>query len=496
MIDPELFKNDLISNYFHSVAPIGYKFSYWLGAKSGISPLILAKIIPIFLAIITTLYLFRFFLEILPISFGAFLATLILNINIWLKDDLVSGTPRAFVYPIFAAFLYYLVKRSLIPCLITIALQGLFFPQLVFVENVLLTIRLFDWQNNKIRFTQDQINYIFWFFGLVTSLIVLLPFALHVSEFGSVITINKMKIMPEYQLNGRIEYFGFNPFFLPFKSSSGLGAPIFPPFILLGLFLPLALKKSRIFINITILLQLFIASLMMFIIASFVPLILYFPGRYTYHILRFILAIFTAILICILIEYLENQLNKKKKIILTFGIILLLIPSFIPPLFLRLQEWRIGENPEIYHFYASKPKDILVASLASDTSNIPAFAKRSVLFSTEFALPIHPVYYNQMKQRAIDLIKAQYSTNLGDTQKLINKYGIDYIMLEPTTFSLDYLLQQKWLVNSSFNNVILKTSQQLKQGEIPALTEVVEQCSIKKSKNLTVLDAECITKIN
>ncbi|GFE68910.1 hypothetical protein [Chroococcus sp. FPU101] len=505
-IDSELFKNDLIFNYFQSVAPTGYKLFYWLGAKLGISPMLLAKIIPVFLAMITTSYFYKFSLIILPIPFSAFLSTLILNINIWLKDDLVSGTPRAFVYPIFAAFLYYLVRRSLILCLIIIALQGLFFPQLVFVQVLLLTIRLLEWKNNHFRFILDKTNYLFWSLGLVVSFLVLLPFALHISEFGSVITLEQMKQMPEYYINGRIEYFGFNPLFLPFKSSSGIGAPTFPPFIWLSLGLPFVLKKSQFLASLVnqelkILWQLLLASLIMYIAASIVPLRLYFPGRYTYHSLKFVMAISSAIVILALLNYFDTKLKQKfsiqtTKFILILVAIIFLLPAFTPALFLRLQEWRIGKNQEIYHFFASKPKDILIASLTPDTSNLPAFAQRSVLFSTEFALPIHPVYYNQMQQKAIDLIQAQYSSNLADIQNLIKKYGIDYLMIEPTFFNSDYLLQRKWLINSSFNDIVLKTTAKLKQNQLPALTQVINLCSVKTTEKLIVLDAECITKKN
>lgn len=504
-IDAELFKNDLISNYFQAVAPNGYKFFYWLGAKLGISPMLLAKISPVFLAMITTIYFYRFSLIILPIPFSAFLSTLILNINIWLKDDLVSGTPRAFVYPIFAAFLYYLVKGSLIPCLITIALQGLFFPQLVFVQVLLLTIRLLEWKNNRLTFTPIKNNYIFWGLGLVVSFLVLLPFALHVSEFGSVITLEQMKQMPEYYINGRIEYFGFNPLFLPFKSSSGLGAPTFPPFIWFSLGLPFVLKKSHLASLVTqefkILWQLLLASFMMYIAASIVPLHLYFPGRYTYHSLRFVMAISSAIVILAFLNYFYTKIKQKfsiqtTKFVLTFVAIILLLPAFTPTLFLRLQEWRVGENPEIYQFFATKPKDILIASLTSDTSNLPTFAQRSVLFSTEFAIPIHLVYYNQMQQRAIDLIQAQYSSDLADVQKFIKKYGINYLMIEPTSFNSDYLLQQKWLINSSFKDIVLEMTEQLKKNQPPALTQVINLCSVKTTEKLIVLDAACLTNKN
>lgn len=503
-LDPKLFQNDLISKYFQSVAPIGYKFFYWFGAFLNISPMLIAKIIPVFLAIITTIYFYKFSLLILPIPFSAFLATSILNINIWLKDDLVSGTPRAFIYPIFAAFLYYLVKRSLIPCLLTIALQGLFFPQLVFVQVLLLKIRLFEWKNQQIKFTSERTNYTFWGLGLIVAFLVLLPFAIHVSEFGSAVTLEQMKQMPEYAQNGRIEYFGFNLFVLPFKSSSGFGAPMFPPFIWLSLGLLLVLRKSEILAGliaqeIKIFWQILLASFILFMVASLIPLRLYFPGRYTYHSLRFVMSISAAIVILALFNYFYNKLNQRfsiiiTKLILVFVSVLILIPAFTPSIFLRLQEWRIGENQEIYQFFTTKPKDILIASLTPDTSNLPAFSQRSVLFSTEFALPIHPVYYNQMKQRAIDLIEAQYSSNLTEIQDFIKKYKIDYLMLEPSSFKPNYLLEQKWLINSSFKDIVLETAERLKQNQIPALTQVINLCSVETTKRLTILNAECIIK--
>ena len=50
------------------------------------------------------------------------MATLMFNQNIWRKDDLVSATPRAFIYPLFLAFLFYWCRKFLFPCLITIEL--------------------------------------------------------------------------------------------------------------------------------------------------------------------------------------------------------------------------------------------------------------------------------------------------------------------------------------------------------------------------------------
>ncbi|NJM85550.1 MAG: hypothetical protein HC839_05410, partial [Leptolyngbyaceae cyanobacterium RM2_2_21] len=39
-------------------------------------------------------------------------------------DDVVSATPAAFIYPLLLAFLYYLLRRSRLPCLLSIFSNG------------------------------------------------------------------------------------------------------------------------------------------------------------------------------------------------------------------------------------------------------------------------------------------------------------------------------------------------------------------------------------
>ena len=126
--DPELFPDDLIANYYQTVAPSGYSFLYRIGAAAGIDPMRLSKILPILLGLITTAYCFGFTLQLLPVPFAAFLSSLLLNQALWSRDDIVSATARAFLYPLFMAFLYYLARRKFIPSLVALTLQALFYP--------------------------------------------------------------------------------------------------------------------------------------------------------------------------------------------------------------------------------------------------------------------------------------------------------------------------------------------------------------------------------
>jgi len=513
-VDPQLFPNDLIADYYQSIQPIGYKSCFWLMTKLGVEPVIFAKILPIVLALITTVYLFQFTLQILPVPASGFLTTFILNQNFWFKDDISSASPRAFLYPIFAAFLYFLSRQSLIPCLITIALQGLFFPQAVLLEIAILTVRLLQWQNGKPQISSNREDYLFWLCGVAVALIVLLPFALESSKFGAIITVAQMRAMPEYGWRGRNEYFGVHPLKFIFGGSSGLRAPLLPLIIWFSIGLPLLLKSKLPLVQsitqkVEILAQVLFASLAMFLLAHLLLFKLYYPNRYTYHSLRFVMATAAGIAILILLatgwrwlhhkQQTETPLSQRElrltRLIGLFIVISIVIPA-VPVLFLNSQGWIVGEASEIYQFLASQPKNIVIASVAKEADNLPAFSQRSVLVSREVAIPFHLGYYEQLQERATAIIRSQYSSELTEAKQAIQQHGIDFFLLDRTAFDPSYLFTKDWLINSSFREVVLEASTRLKQGNIPAFAQLEDQCATVSTEAYILLDAACILNID
>ena len=119
LVDPDLFVGDAIAHYFTAIQPVGFQLFYRLFALVGIEPLALAKFLPLLLALVTTGYCFWIALLLLPIPMSGVLTTLLLNQNIWIRDDLIAASPRSFVYPIFSAFLYYLLKDSKVSYLVS-----------------------------------------------------------------------------------------------------------------------------------------------------------------------------------------------------------------------------------------------------------------------------------------------------------------------------------------------------------------------------------------
>ncbi len=679
-LDPELFPNDLIADYFQSVAPWGYQTFYWLFSQVGIDPMFLNKLLPLGLSLVTAAYCFGICFEILPIPFAGFIASVLLSQNLWLQNDIASATPRAFLYPLFLAVLYYLLRKLLIPFLVAIALLGLFYPQYVILTALILIIRFLDWEKGKFCLSKNRLDYIFSGVGLGVSLLMILFYALNSSNYAPVITASQAKLLPEFGEAGRSVFFLQNSWeFFIFNSRSGiLPEKLFLPHILiLGLFLPILFQKEegrrkkeegktynlfqkeegrrkkeeektynlfqkeeerrkkeegrgrrkeeegkfynldnginfprqlplvkqiiskinkkqevtrknqegksynldygikflrqllfqkeegrrkkeegkihnldngrkifrqlplvkqiiskinkkqearrknqegksynldnvinflrqlplvkQITPNIKLLPQILLAGVALFVTGHLLLFQLHLPSRYTNHSFRIVLAIETAITICITLDaifhWVSKQPSSKNRRILGFIIIgflgILLIGDMSLWKNFPYPHYHKGKSPEVYEFFAQQPKDILIASLSKEVNYIPTFSQRSVLFAWEYAIPYHLGYYNQIKQRATEFIFAQYHSDIQWMENFIDTYGIDFLILDREAFIPEYVLKNRWLRQWYFqigNQIEIN----LQNGNIPAIVNTIDKCSVLETENLWVLSAKCI----
>ena len=519
-IDPNLFPNDLIADYFQSVAPAGYSSLYRAIAFFNINPLFINKLLPLVLGLFSTAYCFGFSLQIIPLPFTGFLASLMLNQNLWMKDDLVSATPRAFTYPFLLAFLYYLSRKSLLPTLAAIVLLGLFYPQAVFICVGILILRLLDWNSGGFRFSQQKQDYLFCAVGVGVAFLVMLPYALKSSEFAPVITVAQAKQLPEFWSGGRTTFFSKNTINYFLGGRSGIFAPeVFSPFTLFTAFLlpllmlfptkfPLLKKIQR---EIAILPQMLVVSVGMFVLAHILLFKLHLPSRYTGHTFRIILAISAAIVLTVLLEAALSNFNRSANIYSYFRKILALIFAgfiafsllFYYPYFIKnfpKTSYEKGKVPDLYEFFRKQPKDITIASIAEETNNLPAFSQRSIFIGREYAIPYHFGYYSKFRQRVIDLTQAQYSENLENVKSFIQENGIDFWLLQYGTFTPEYiqtnsLLKQYYRSNINQDKLVKITkeiSQSLQQGKVSALSKAISNCTAAEIQDFIVLDAKCI----
>ena len=170
------------------------------------------------------------------------------------------------------------------------------------------------------------------------------------------------------------------------------------------------------------------------------------------------------------------------------------VVPFIPSIFLSYQDWSTGNSPELYRFIAGQPKNTMVAGLGIETSNIPSFSLRSVLFSQELAISFHVKYYQEIRKRIIQVLTAQYSTDSKDIQTVIQNYGIDYWLLDQNAFDPQYLTRKgnDWLLQYQPQTDQARLS--LAQGMKPAIAGMIKPCSVLQTNRITLLESSCMLR--
>jgi hypothetical protein len=544
-VEEDLFPKDLIADYFQSVAPAGYTWVYRLMAMVGIEPLLLHKLLPPVLGAIATCYCFGICVELLSIPISGFIGALLLNQTLWMRDDIVAATPVAFVYPLLLAFLYYLLKGNLLGVGSAIAILGLFYPQCVFVcAGVLILQLVWEIRNRLCRggFHQQSLTLTdnlskpapptdikenllplsflsFYIITLAVAILILLPYAFKPSEFGPIITAAEGKTLPTFQPDGWSNFFdqdlvkfwfcGKRSGMLPTEwcvLTSNYSALLIPPQLLAALALPILLRYPSRFPllkqvrGIDILPQMLIVSISWFFLAHLLLFRLHLPNRYTEHSFRIVVAIAATITIISLIDILLNHRfsipNPKSKILLSFLIVFALL--LYPPL-LKLQgysfaadSYTVGKEPALYKFFQSQPKDITIASIAKEANNLPSFAHKSILIGGQgYALPYHQKYYAEIKRRTLDLIKAQYSTDLKQIKRFIQTYKVDLWLLDRAAFTLYYVENNNWMEEFQAKQPIANT---IRQGTVPVLSSLLGKCSVFDTELFAVLEASCLLK--
>jgi len=497
-VDPDLFPDDLIADYFQSVAPWAYTLLYRVFIALGINPLVLSKLIPPVLALLTTGLVYYLSLQLLPIPFAGAIAALLTNHLIWAHDDLASASPRAFMIPIFLAFLLALVQRRIGWSLAMVVLQGLFYPQYIFVFSGLLVLQLVPWKEGRLQWVRDRSVWILSVSGLVTAFLVLLPFALSTSDYGPVITREEALQLPEFFPGGRSVFFNEDPLaFWINGMRSGL-FPTFKPFMMgVGLALPFLVRFPQRFPlvqrlrHLDLLVQVPLVAIALFFAAHLLLFRLHLPSRYTAYTLRFTLVLAATCSLVVLLDAALRSLQARASpwrwgaIALT-TLLVLLFPLY-DPRFPRTN-YTEGRSPALYQYLADQPKDIRVASLLREADPIPTFSHRSVVVSREYTIPYHVGYANQIRARAIALTNAQYALQPTPLLDAIRTYGITHWLINDESFDPN-VLKKSWL--RQYPDAMQQAQQNLATGQ-PLLAQAASPCEVFREGDRSLLDAQCI----
>ena len=104
-----------------------------------------------------------------------------------------------------------------------------------------------------------------------------------------------------------------------------------------------------------------------------------------------------------------------------------------------------GVDPGLYHFFDLQPATIRIASLSDEANNLPTFCQRSIIIGAECAVPFHPGYYLPLRDRGLQIARAQYSANRAVLQKCLRDQRIDFWLLDRKAFSRHYWRKSRLL---------------------------------------------------
>jgi hypothetical protein len=391
-------------------------------------------------------------------------STIVFTQSLWLNSDLASATPRAFLYPLLSAFLYYQQRDSFAGIFLSIALAALFFPPAALLCLAVLGFACLRWKNGaQLVQLRSYRDYKLFAAALLVTFICLLPYLAQTRAFGPMVTFAQAKRMSEFGPKGRVPIFSSSWWGYWVAENVGVHAPPSrPPWILAIYLWPLLRRFPSQFPLLKSIVrgarpvpQIIAGSLSLFLMAHLLLFRLYLPNRYTASVTRVLLSLLGGGAMVALMDAALRRVATKPAMqtrfrqtviiaafTLLLGIVLsypLLLPKFPTASYIR------GVDPDLYRFFARQGVSARIASLSDEADNLPSFSHRSVVIGAECAVPFHPGYYLPLRDRGLQIARAQYATDPAAVQKVVRDQQIDFWLLDADAFSDQYLYKSRLL---------------------------------------------------
>ncbi|MFH1441738.1 MAG: hypothetical protein ABIH18_06870 [Candidatus Omnitrophota bacterium] len=471
-MDKELFKNDIITDFYYAKNPWGLNIFYFI-TSFFCSPIPITKVLPFILCALSVFYIFRlcFFSTGL---YSAIIASILFIFTSWSRKIFsVFGTGDGADFGIlfFIMFLYFFTNRKFFKSSFTLILLSLFYPPLFLI---CFFVYLFYFLIETVKNKKGEIKHILLLL-FITSIISIILLKNYSLKDISLISLESMKNMQEFYEGGRTPV--LFPSFLKQITNyqSGLAMDSSLSFLLgLSIFIIIILRKKLIklpkeywyFITI---------SLFFFIISNIFMYKFYGPSRFMRYSLPLFLILFISTHIAAIIR--KNTASLKAQLIILCISISLIGLYFIP----CLQKYYIIANqPELYNYLQTLPKNILIAGHPSLMDNIPTFAKRKVLINEETSEPYYNNYYPIIKKRTYDFFKAYYSCSPKEIYNFCKRYNITHIIVYTPHFNGDYLKTGNFYINpfNEYINSLIPSNPKFALIRIPKSEKVFEKKDI------------------
>lgn len=437
LIDRYILNDDVRKGGDELIGYLGIPYDiFFIAIRSLIDPILLSKIIPFFVSVFFSVFLFKTGKNLKNKKVGLMLALFSL-LYFWSTDTFFGGLRRGFAALVMAAFLYYITEKKYGKSAVCFIISLFVYPPvalLILLTGCIYTLWNYPYSKKGIR-TNRKIKIFF------IAILILLLFAISLIylTFSNSFGYSELNSIPEFSSLGRFS-FVFDDISYYFLTSERIGISLTPMLTFIFIvFLITGFINFKRFQFPSELTMLLISGITLYLISFLIFPAIYYPGRFIKYSLPFFLISACSINL--------DSITKKVSFIkfkhllfwffITFSIIFFLI-TFIP-------HWLMSCNqPELYKFIDTKFKDNPYALIAGHPRTISCvywythFNRRNFLIDNEFYPQFDEIKTRKFEKRTFDFFKAYYSSNMSEIKSFCSKYNITHIIIEPYLFSDEF----------------------------------------------------------
>ena len=426
--DPGLFPNDPLVDFIASPRfdPPGYSALYAVGVRV-LDALIFSKLLGLALCSVVAWAAYR-----LGKRWGGdlsgFLA--VLAAGGLMFDNLRGGLPRAFAFPILLLGLLAVAGKRRFAFGLTFVVAALFYPPMIFN---LAALALF-FLPSLLRTPWATILRL----GGPTLVAAGITLASYggggEADFGRFIDAETAKARPEFQENGRAEFwvedsvrFWLGDWSYNRSACGLLSNQVMLP--LLGLLLVAVVRRKK-FVAPPLLGWLFLSGGLLFLLAHALLFRLFLPSRYTLYAWPAALGILLAINLGTWIgDYGLLVRHRGRVRAAMVGLTLLVLASLLAG---SLAKSKAPEPDEValYEAISALPNDCLVAGRPEVLDDVPLRSRRRVLINRELSLPYYEHHDRRVRERTEASLHLGFGSDANRFRDLAAHYGVTHLVIE------------------------------------------------------------------
>ena len=504
LADPAALPGNLIADYWQSVTPRALRALYGGFALIGISPLVLARLIPVVLLVISALATWRIALH---LAGGRALAALIITgftmALLVHEDSIFTATARAFSPPLFLLFVDGLLNERRWQIVASLGVLAAIYPTTALVGLTMLGLSYVRrrWPL-PIELTRPAIITM-----LAATLVVAAPIALlpgEVARWEPVISIADALAMPNLgtpggrssivPMQGGMAWLcsarvGILPEIFPCWASqwaSLINFLLLAPLLFLGIRAALREARGGARSGEIIYLWAAIAGVAWWGVATIFAFKLHLPARYPQRVLSILEFMAIGQIIGLWLDQrlrAASGLGGAARWVLA-GLLTLFAVSFATP----TPGMRRPADPGAMDWLIAAPADIRVGGLSADLDFVPAVTGRAAHATIEHAIPYHLTYFGEINRRLKGTLAAATTPDDAALAAFVRAEQLDVLLV-------DRAFLENGTIPEDYAGVVaaeVAEGQAALAAAPSALQRAAGRCALYRGPRVWVIDAKCL----